>query len=169
MDVERHECLGDDMRWTNLRRTATAAGLALGLTMALSACGGDADSVTSATTTSNVVTSTETVTSTGNQTSGPAQAGPIGDWTGSWASAGEELPASLNITVAQPLTATIDIPGRCGASWTEQSRAGNQILVRATVTYGNCADNTWSVRVDGDELSATDTEDADTTLSFTRQ
>ncbi|GAC68194.1 hypothetical protein GS4_14_00230 [Gordonia soli NBRC 108243] len=90
-------------------------------------------------------------------------------WSGTWQSAGESLPATLTVITDRPMLATIDIPGRCGATWKESARRGGRPVVDATVTYGQCNDNQWLVSVNGSTLTAVDTANSGTTVRFTRQ
>ncbi|MFE0751762.1 hypothetical protein [Gordonia sp. NPDC058843] len=157
-----------------MRRTGLFGVLALAAVLTTAGCGSDADTssdTTSPDTTAAVTTVTEARESESESdeaTSLPVQPPSVETWRGSWQSVGERQPATLMVMSTDPLRAMVDIPGRCGASWTETQRQGDRLLVDATVTYGNCTDNVWSVEISDDSIVATDTEDAGTRVSFVK-
>ncbi len=93
----------------------------------------------------------------------------VGQWIGTWRSRGETKQAVLNIGKINPLRATLDVTGRCGADWVESSRTGNTVSVDATVTYGACSDNRWSVVLGDKEITASDPDNVSNSLKFTKQ
>lgn len=91
------------------------------------------------------------------------------NWNGTWHSGGAGGPATVHLTSADPIIGTIDIPGACTANWTEtQKISATNRVVRAHVTSGSCADNTWNVTFQPtSSLTGVDTMRSDTTFSFT--
>ncbi|NMO00509.1 hypothetical protein HH308_04685 [Gordonia sp. TBRC 11910] len=141
-----------------MRRRVLIAVLAA-TTVMLAACGTDTD-------TPAATSSADTAQSAD---SAAAASDPlVGQWIGTWSSNGENRQAILNVGKANPLRATIDIPGRCGADWVESSRTGDKISVDATVTYGACSDNRWSVVLGNTQITATDPDNGSNTLRFTK-
>ncbi|MFW0791359.1 hypothetical protein [Gordonia sp. CPCC 205333] len=143
-----------------MRRRVLIAVLAAS-TMMLAACGTDA----SAPADSDKSSESQPVDTTDGVPADPM----VGQWIGSWSSGGETRQAVLNIGRGNPLRATIDIPGRCGADWVESSRTGKTINVDATVTYGRCADNRWSVALGATQITASDPDNIASSLRFTKQ
>lgn len=91
------------------------------------------------------------------QASPSAAVGAVGEWEGTWRSQGEMQTAELSVSSEKPFRAKIDIdPQRCGADWRETSRSATTITVAATVTYGDCTDNAWILRVSDTQITATD-------------
>lgn len=145
--------VGDTVR----KRTLVAVMVAslLGLT----ACGTDSAPPAGA----------DSVADSADQTVDSPTADPIvGQWIGTWRSAGESKVAVLNIGRSKPLRATIDIRGRCGADWMESGRKGNAISVDATVSYGACSDNRWTVVIADNEITATDPDNDANSLKFAK-
>lgn len=140
--------------------------------LVLSGCSDDdSDAVTATTTTTATVV--HSVSDAPPSSSTPSATSDSGVWTGTWESLGESRAAVLTVSSTDPLTARIDItPGRCGATWTEESRRtgadGVVVEVAARVTYGECSDNRWTVRLTPDRISGIDTTDPSTTVNFTR-
>ncbi|MFT4125684.1 MAG: hypothetical protein QM662_05585 [Gordonia sp. (in: high G+C Gram-positive bacteria)] len=133
-------------------RRLTVGSAALAITVGVAACGGGDDADTAA--------SSELTTPTSSALSGI--------WRGNWESVGDNLDAVLNIVGENPFVATIDIPGRCGATWDQQSRDGETVTVTAKVTYGQCSDSEWKVVLGAHSITATDTADPTTRAHFTR-
>lgn len=82
-----------------------------------------------------------------------------GIWRGtiSWRNGAESHPVVVTVTRSNPLSATIDVVGVCRADWTERSRSGDSIVVRAhVVASGRCGDNTWNLRVTSRQMSGPD-------------
>ncbi|QTI68377.1 hypothetical protein [Gordonia polyisoprenivorans] len=127
------------------------------LSMGLSACGDDSTSTT--------VTAP---TSSAGAIDTPTSSALSGAWTGTWTSVGETKSAQLGVVTDKPFLATIDIPGRCGATWKETSRDATHVVVTATVTYGQCSDNEWQLTVSDQSISAVDTSDPETRAQFRR-
>ncbi|GAB18964.1 hypothetical protein GOEFS_071_00080 [Gordonia effusa NBRC 100432] len=142
-----------------MRRRVLIAVLAAA-TMMIAACDTDA----------NAPADSEKSTTSQSETSDDVATDPlIGQWIGTWSAKGETRQAVLNIGNGNPLRATIDIPGRCGADWVESGRSGKTVNVDATVTYGACADNRWSVVLSANEITASDPDNVASSLRFTRQ
>lgn len=148
----------------SVRVWRTTAGLMLSIaaTMGIAACGSsDTDaSDTGASADASSVTSDFAV---------PTSSALSGAWSGTWQSVGETKTAQLGVVSDKPFLATIDIPGRCGATWKEKSRTSSRVIVTATVTYGDCSDNEWSLAITSTSITATDTADPETTAAFTRK
>ena len=128
--------------------------------MLMTACGTDSDAPAE----SQSADESHSVDTTTGATADPL----VGQWIGTWSSGGESRQAILNVGKSNPLRATIDIPGRCGADWVESTRTGSTVSVDATVTYGECTDNRWSVKLTADEITATDPDNSSNSLRFTR-
>ncbi|GAA1481435.1 hypothetical protein GCM10009624_18750 [Gordonia sinesedis] len=139
-------------------RRVTLAAAALGAVVTLSACGGD-DPVDAAAVSSPVPS---------ESIAAQAPSSAVGRWVGTWRSGGEQRTATINVVAADPLLATIDVSGGCSATWKEKSRDAARVLVGVQVTFGGCADNEWQVEIGDDSITATDTADPGTTVSFRR-
>ena len=98
----------------------------------------------------------------------PASSSLSGAWQGNWQLAGAKHNAQLGVITEDPFLATIDIPGKCGATWREKSRDGAAIIVTTTVTYGQCADNNWKVSITHNTITAVDMSDPTSVANFTR-
>lgn len=99
----------------------------------------------------------------------PADDRVVGGWYGTWTVSDGTYPAVLNISQANPLRANIDIPGRpCNADWTEESRSGAVVVVRATVRSGSCSSNTWLMTLTENSIYATDAQGYTASVEFRR-
>ncbi|WP_354560971.1 MULTISPECIES: hypothetical protein [unclassified Rhodococcus (in: high G+C Gram-positive bacteria)] len=99
----------------------------------------------------------------------PADDRVVGGWYGTWTVSDGTYLAALNISQANPLRANIDIPGRpCNADWTEESRNGAVVVVRATVLSGSCSSNTWLMTLTENSIYATDSQGRTVSVEFRR-
>jgi hypothetical protein len=91
-----------------------------------------------------------------------------GTWNGYWSGGAMAGNATLSVSSAEPMRATIDIPGQCGAEWTESGRSGSTVTVFARVTYGPCVNNTWTLSLTRTSISGFDPYHPGTNVFFRR-
>lgn len=88
-----------------------------------------------------------------------------GQWRGDWRVDGKTSEAHLLVVGDDPFLATLDVQGACGATWTQKSRDGDTVTVDATVTYGQCTSQPWTLTVTDTAITATDGQ---MSVEFTR-
>lgn len=121
----------------SVRRWASTSIVMVGLVVGVGACGTD--------TTEPAASSTD---------ENPTSSALSGSWTGTWTADGTSADAHLGVVTDTPFLATVDLPGRCGATWTEKSRQASTVVVTSTVTYGNCPAGDWTLTVGDTSITA---------------